>query len=170
MKPVPVKCVDEHDLIRIDFGEFGVKVQDASEDCNGHPRDDNCRAVCTKPDDEKRGKSGFWQTVQDYQVRFQYFGKFSEEPENDRDKEAENDDQKETDQSFIKGNTDMAENTSIGRHFPETQSNPGRAAENERIDQSRICRKFPEKKKCQKDRDSGNGNDPLMSAVHIQVM
>lgn len=64
----------------------------------------------------------------------------------------------------------MTENTAVTGHFQKTQGNPGRTAENERVDQSCICREFPEKEECQQDGDSGNSNDLFMSAPHIQVM
>ena len=64
----------------------------------------------------------------------------------------------------------MAENTAVTGHFQKTQGNPGGAAENERVDESCICGKFPEEEKGKQDGDSGNGNDPFMPAVHIQVM
>ncbi len=95
MKPVPVEGVDEHDLIRLYFGKFGVKVQDTSEDGHRHSSDDDRRAVCTEPDDEQRGKSRFWETVQHDQIRLQYFGKLPEKPEDDCNKKAEKNDQKE---------------------------------------------------------------------------
>ena len=64
----------------------------------------------------------------------------------------------------------MTENTAVTGHFQKTQGNPGRTAENERVDQPCICCKFPKKEKGKQDGDSGNGNDPFMSALHIQVM
>ena len=170
MEPVSVKGVDEHDLIRVHFGKFGIEVQVAPEDRNRHSGYNDRCAVCTEPDDEQRGKSRFWQAVQHHQIRFQDFRKFPEEPEKDGDKKAEEDYQDKTDQGFVKSHSDMTENTAVTGHFQKTQGNPGRTAENERVDQSCICRKFPEKEECQQDGDSGNSNDPFMSAVHIQVM
>ena len=170
MEPVSVKSVDEHDFIWVYFGKFGIEVQYAPEDCNRHSGNDNCCAVCAEPDNEKRSKRRFWQTVQDDQIRLQDFRKLPEEPEKDGDKKAEEDYQDKTDHGFVKSHSDMTENTAVTGHFQKTQGNPGRTAENERVDQSCICRKFPEKEKCQQDGDSGNSNDPFMSAVHIQVM
>ena len=170
MKPVSMKGVDEHDLIGIYFGKFGVKVQDTSEDRNGHSGNDDGCAVCTEPDDEQRGEGGFWQAVQHHQIRLQDFRKLPEEPEKDGDKKAEEDYQNKTDQGFVKGYSDMAENTAVTGHFQKTQGNPGGAAEDEGVDESCICGKFPEEEKGKQDGDSGNGNDPFMSAVHIQVM
>ncbi len=170
MEPVSVEGVDQHDLIRVDFGKFGIEVQDAPEDRNRHSSNDNCCAVCAEPDNKQRGKGGFWQAVQHHQIRLQDFGKLPEEPEKDGDKKAEEDYQDKTDQGFVKSHSDMTENTAVTGHFQKTQGNPGRTAENERVDQSCICRKFPEKEECQQDGDSGNSNDPFMSAVHIQVM
>ena len=170
MEPVPVEGVDQHDLIRVDFGKFRIKIQDASEDRNGHAGNDDGCAVCAEPDNEKRGKGGFWQAVQHHQIRLQDFRKLPKEPEKDGDKKAEEDYQDKTDQGFVKSHSDMTENTAVTGHFQKTQGNPGRTAENERVDQSCICRKFPEKEECQQDGNSGNNNDPFMSAVHIQVM
>ena len=170
MKPVSVKCIDEHDLIGIYFGKFGVKVQDTSEDRNRHSGYNDRCAVCTEPDDEQRGEGRFWQAVQDHQIRLQDFRKLPEEPEKDGDKKAEEDHQDKTDQGFVKGYSNMTENTAVTGHFQKTQGNPGRAAENERVDQPCICCKFPKEEKGKQDGDSGNGNDPFMSAVHIQVM
>ncbi len=170
MEPVSVKSVDEHDFIWVYFGEFGIEVQYAPEDCNRHSGNDNCCAVCAEPDNEKRSKRRFWQTVQDDQIRLQDFRKLPKEPEKDGNKKAEEDYQDKTDQGFVKSHSDMKENTAVTGHFQKTQGNPGRTAENERVDQSCICRKFPEKEECQQDGDSGNSNDPFMSAVHIQVM
>ena len=170
MKPVSVKCIDEHDLIGIYFGKFVVKVQDTSEDRNRHSGYNDRCAVCTEPDDEQRGEGRFWQAVQDHQIRLQDFRKLPEEPEKDGDKKAEEDHQDKTDQGFVKGYSNMTENTAVTGHFQKTQGNPGRAAENERVDQPCICCKFPKEEKGKQDGDSGNGNDPFMSAVHIQVM
>ena len=58
----------------------------------------------------------------------------------------------------------MAENTAVTGHFQKTQGNPGGAAEDEGVDESCICGKFPEEEKGKQDGDSGNGNDPFMSA------
>ncbi len=63
----------------------------------------------------------------------------------------------------------MAENAAIDHHFPETQDDPGRTAENERVDESRICRKFPEKQESKKDGNSGDGNDPFVAAVFVEI-
>ena len=170
MEPVSVKSVDEHDFIRVYFGKFGIEVQYAPEDCNRHSGNDNCCAVCAEPDNEKRSKRRFWQTVQDDQIRLQDFRKLPKEPEKDGDKKAEEDYQDKTDQGFVKRHSDMTENTAVTGHFEKTQGNPGRTAENERVDQSCICGKFPKEEKGKQDGDSGNGNDPFMPAVHIQVM
>jgi len=170
VEPVPVEGVDQHDLIRVDFGKFRIKIQDAPEDCNRHSGNDDGCAVCAEPDNEKRSKCRFWQTVQDDQIRLQDFRKLPEEPEKDGDKKAEEDYQNKTDQSFVKGYSDMAENTAVTGHFQKTQGNPGGAAEDEGVDESCICGKFPEEEKGKQDGDSGNGNDPFMSAPHIQVM
>ena len=134
MEPVSVKGVDEHDLIRIHFGKFGIEVQDAPEDRNRHSGYNDRCAVCTEPDDEQRGKSRFWQAVQHHQIRFQDFRKLPEEPEKDGDKKAEEDHQDKTDQGFVKRHSDMTENTAVTGHFEKTQGNPGRTAENERVD------------------------------------
>lgn len=97
MEPVSVKSVDEHDLIWVYFGKFGIEVQYAPEDCNRHSGNDNCCAVCAEPDNEKRSKRRFWQTVQDDQIRLQDFRKLPKEPEKDGDKKAEEDYQDKTD-------------------------------------------------------------------------
>lgn len=86
MEPVSVKSVDEHDFIWVYFGKFGIEVQYAPEDCNRHSGNDNCCAVCAEPDNEKRSKRRFWQTVQDDQIRLQDFRKLPKEPEKDGDK------------------------------------------------------------------------------------
>ena len=170
MEPVSVKSVDEHDFIWVYFGKFGIEVQYAPEDCNRHSGNDNCCAVCAEPDNEKRSKRRFWQAVQHHQIRLQDFRKLPKEPEKDGDKKAEEDYQDKTDQGFVKSHSDMTENTAVTGHFQKTQGNPGGAAEDEGVDESCICGKFPEEEKGKQDGDSGNGNDPFMSAVHIQVM
>ena len=91
MEPVSVKSVDEHDFIWVYFGKFGIEVQYAPEDCNRHSGNDDSCAVCAEPDNEKRSKRRFWQTVQDDQIRLQDFRKLPEEPEKDGDKKAEED-------------------------------------------------------------------------------
>ena len=149
MEPVSVKSVDEHDFIWVYFGKFGIEVQYAPEDCNRHSGNDDSCAVCAEPDNEKRSKRRFWQTVQDDQIRLQDFRKLPEEPEKDGDKKAEEDYQNKTDQSFVKGYSDMAENTAVTGHFQKTQGNPGGAAEDEGVDESCICGKFPEEEKWQ---------------------
>ena len=97
MEPVSVKGVDEHDFIWVYFRKFGIEVQYAPEDCNRHSGNDNCCAVCAEPDNEKRSKRRFWQTVQDDQIRLQDFRKLPKEPEKDGDKKAEEDYQDKTD-------------------------------------------------------------------------
>lgn len=134
VEPVPVEGVDQHDLIRVDFGKFGIEVQYASEDRNGHSGNDDGCAVCAEPDNKQRGKGGFWQAVQHHQIRLQDFGKLPKEPEKDGDKKAEEDYQDKTDQGFVKSHSDMTENTAVTGHFQKTQGNPGRTAENERVD------------------------------------
>lgn len=169
MEPVSVQGVDEHDLIRIHFGKFGIEVQDASKDRNRHSGYNDRCAVRSEPDNEQRGEGGFRQAVENHQIGFQDFRQLPEEPEKDGDKEAEEDHQNKTDQGFIKGSSDVPEDTAVCRHFPETQDDPGRTAENERVDQSCICGKFPEKQESKKNGDSGNGDDPFMSAVFIEI-
>ena len=91
MEPVSVKSVDEHDFIWVYFGKFGIEVQDAPEDRNGHSGNDDGCAVCAEPDNKQRGKGRFWQAVQHHQIRLQDFRKLPKEPEKDGDKKAEED-------------------------------------------------------------------------------
>ena len=169
MEPVSVMSLDEHGFIWVYFGKFGIEVQYAPEDCNRHSGNDNCCAVCAEPDNEKRSKRRFWQTVQDDQIRLQDFRKLPEEPEKDGDKKAEEDYQDKTAQGFVKSHSDMTENTAVTGHFQKTQGNPGRTAENERVDQSCICSKFPEKEKTEQNQNTGNSYDAFVFLMAFQI-
>ena len=90
---IAAQSVDQFDLLFIGFTKGGVHADDAPEDCNGHTGDDDGSRAGSKPDDQKRGKGGFGQAVQDHKPWFQYFGERAGEPEDGSGQKADQDHQ-----------------------------------------------------------------------------
>lgn len=145
--PCSVQGIDEFDLFPVNSGEAGVQVHDTAEDCHGHTGNDDGRWGGAQPHDEQRRECGFRQAVQDDQIRLEYLGKFPAAPEENSGKEAEQCDKQETDNGFVQSDADVQENGAVSNHFPEAQSNLGRAAEDKRINDPCVCTNLPQDKK-----------------------
>ena len=62
---------DEFQFFRVSFAEAGVEIDDRAKDRHRHSGNDDRPDICTEPHNQERGKGGFWQTVQDDEVRLQ---------------------------------------------------------------------------------------------------
>ena len=161
---VSVEGIDELDLFLVHSGEAGIQVHDTAEDRDGHSGDNDGRGRGAQPYDQQRRERGFGQAVQDYEIRFQYFGEFPAAPQEHCDKDTEQCDKQEADNGFIQCDPYVNEDRAVQHHLPETQGDPGRAAENKRINDARIGADFPEDQKENKDHHPRGAHDHAVAA------
>ena len=81
VSPTAAQRVDQLAHFRVDLTETGVEADDGAEDRYGQTRYDDRIGTGSQPDNEKRGKGGFWQGVQNDEVWFQNFGEAVPIPE-----------------------------------------------------------------------------------------
>ncbi len=98
---VSVECIDEFDLFLVYGGEAGIQVHDAAEDRDGHSGDNDGCGRGAQPYDQQWRERGLGQAVQDYEIRFHYFGEFPAAPQEHSDKDAEQCDKQEADNGLI---------------------------------------------------------------------
>lgn len=161
---VPVECIYELDLFLVHGGEAGIQVHDAAEDRDGHSSDDDGCGRGAQPYDQQRRERGLGQAVQDYEIRFQYFGEFPAAPQEHRDKDAEQCDKQEADNGLVQCDPYVQEDRAVQHHFPETQGDPGRAAENKGINDACIGADFPQNQKENKDQHPRGAHDHAAAA------
>ena len=165
---IPVECIDEFDLFFVNRGKTGVQVHDAPEYGDGHTGYDDCCRGSTKPYDQKRRQCGFRQTVQYYQIGFQYFGKPAAAPEQNRDQDTGECYKQETYDRLIQCNADMQEDRPVQHHLPEAKCDPGGTAEDKRIDNAIIGAYFPQKQKKNEDQNTCGTYENTVPAQFVQ--
>ena len=147
MPAVSVERIYEFDLFLINRCEACVQVHDAPEHGDGHAGyDDRCRGSA-KPYDEKRRQCGFGKAVQHDQIGLEYLGESPAAPELDGDQDTGKGYEQETYDRLIQCDADVQEDRPVQHHFPETQCDPGRTAEDKRIDNASVSADFPQKTK-----------------------
>ena len=168
MSAVSVEGVDQLDLFLIHCGEAGIQVHDASEESHGHSGYDDRGRRSAEPDDEQRSKGGFWQAVQNHHIGLQYLREPAAAPQQDRSEDTDKCDKEETGNGLIEGYPYMKEDGPVHYHFPEAHADLGRAAEDERVDETCIGADFPKEQEKNKDQRTGNADGDAMPFQRTQ--
>lgn len=142
--PFSTEGTDELQRIRINFRKAGIQIQDGAEDRNGDPGKDDRLIICTEPYDQQRSQCRLRKAVQNHKVRLQNRCQPWTEPEENRKKETENYDQKETGKCFKHCDPDMGEQMIGQKQGSESKTYLTGASEDKGIDEPEPCTDLPE--------------------------